>query len=160
MLYLYIYILWCQSMSSLWNSMITMKTIKQVLMRSDTLRNPSPKMCDISCVIFHSKQYTLKIWKALWNKANLRDLIAVAGLVTLLKSDPNRFFSACMTLKFESWPQITIGNLFHASKSYVCHLIAIREFKLELSSRNAQIWAKSSIFSALVPLMNRWPSKT
>ena len=36
------------------------------------------------------------IFRALWNKANLRDLIAATGLVILLKFDPNhRFFSPC-----------------------------------------------------------------
>ena len=37
----------------------------------------------------------------LTNKANLRDLIAATGLVTLLKLDSNRRFSARVTLKFD-----------------------------------------------------------
>ena len=39
------------------------------------------------------------------NKANLRDLIAATGLIILLKFDPNHHFSACVTLKFDGWPQ-------------------------------------------------------
>ena len=48
----------------------------------------------------------LEIWQMTFNKANLRDLIAATGLVTLHKFDPiHRFFSLCdleiwcMTLK-------------------------------------------------------------
>ena len=37
------------------------------------------------------------------------------------------------------------------SKGYLCHFIAIHEFKFELSSGNAQIGAKSSIFRPLWP---------
>ena len=61
------------------------------------------------------------------------------------KWDSTRFFSL-VTLKFDSCPRKTIGNLFHAPRSYVCHCIATHELKLEMSSRNAQIGAKSSIF--------------
>ena len=42
----------------------------------------------------------------------------------------------------------TIEHLFHAPSSYVCHFIAKCEFKLELSSRNTQIWTKLLIFFA------------
>ena len=38
------------------------------------------------------------------NKANLRNLIAVTGLVILLKLDSNHQFSAHETLKFGGWP--------------------------------------------------------
>ena len=41
---------------------------------------------------------------------------------------------------------MAIKNLFHPSRSYVCHFIVILEFKLELLFRNSQIRAKSSIF--------------
>ena len=39
------------------------------------------------------------------NKANLRDLIAVTGLVILLKLDSNRRFFVHMTWQFDGWPQ-------------------------------------------------------
>ena len=71
------------------------------------------------------------------NKANLRDLIAATGLVILLKLDSNRRFSARVTLKFDGWPQKTIGHLFYATSSFVHHFVAIGEFKLELQSGNA-----------------------
>ena len=49
------------------------------------------------------------------------------------------------------------GHLFHATRSYVCHFIAICEFRLELSSGNAQIGAKSLLLSACVTLkFDRW----
>ena len=41
-------------------------------------------------------------------------------------------FSARMTLKFEGWPQKTIGNLFRGPRNYMCHLITICEFKLKM----------------------------
>ena len=59
-----------------------------------------------------------------------------------LKWNPNRFFSWC---DLEIW-QLTAGNVLHAPSSYVCHFIVMYEFKLELSSGEAQIRAKSSIF--------------
>ena len=37
------------------------------------------------------------------NKANLRDLTAATGLMTLPKSDPNRPFSGPVTLKCDGW---------------------------------------------------------
>ena len=72
-------------------------------------------------------------------------MIAATGLVILLKSDPNNElvdFSAGATLKFDRWLRKTMENFFHAPKSYVCHLIAIYEFELELLLRNVQIGAK------------------
>ena len=38
-----------------------------------------------------------------------------------------------------------LENLFRASRSYVGHSIPTHEFKLEFSSGNAGIWAKSSL---------------
>ena len=80
------------------------------------------------------------------NKAKLRDLIAATGLVILLKLDSNRRFFGRVTLKFDGWPQKTIGHLFTATSSFVQHFVAIGEFKLELQSGNAQSGSKSTIF--------------
>ena len=71
------------------------------------------------------------------NKANLRDLIDATGIVILLKLDSKVNFSARVTLKFEGWPQKTIGHLFYATLSVLPHFVAIGEFKLELQSGNA-----------------------
>ena len=46
-------------------------------------------------------------------------------------------FSASVTLKFDGWPQKTIGQLFYATLSFLHHFIAIGEYKLELQSGNA-----------------------
>ena len=51
-------------------------------------------------------------------------------------------------------PEKTIWHLFHAPKSHVSNFIAIREFKLEITSGNAQIRAKSSSLK-----FDGWPSK-
>ena len=96
----------------------------------------------------------------IYNKANLRDLIAAIGLVILLKLDSNhRFFSretpnlaqnrrffSRVTLKFDGWASETIEHLFYATSSFEQHFIAIGEFKLELQSRNAQSRSKSPFF--------------
>ena len=34
-------------------------------------------------------------------------------------------------------PKTTVGHLFYATLSYLHHLVAIGEYKLELQSRNA-----------------------
>ena len=60
-------------------------------------------------------------------------------------------FSAPVTSKFYWWHRKTIGNLFHAPRSYVCHFIAIHELKIELPSGNAQIIAESSVFHPVWP---------
>ena len=61
-----------------------------------------------------------------------------------------RFLEPCdleiwqMTLK-------TIGHLFNAISSFVHHIVAIGEFKLELQSGNAQSGSNSTIFRAMWP---------
>ena len=52
------------------------------------------------------------------NKANLRDLIAVTGLVILLKLDSNRRFFARVTLKFDGWPRKIIRHVFYTTSSF------------------------------------------
>ena len=61
------------------------------------------------------------------------------------------FFSH-VTLQFDVWPWKTIGHLFYATSSFVHHFVAIRDFKLELQSGNAQFGSNSTIFRAA------WPS--
>ena len=56
-----------------------------------------------------------------------------------------RNFTYLVRGPFDRWPRKTIGNLFHVHRSYVCHFIAIHEFKLELLFGNVQIGATSSI---------------
>ena len=46
-------------------------------------------------------------------------------------------FSAHVTLKFDGWPQKTIGHLVYAILSFLHHLVPIGEFKLELQCGNA-----------------------
>ena len=56
-----------------------------------------------------------------------------------------------VTLKFDGWPWKIIGHLFFAVSSFVQHIIAIGEFKLELQSGNAQFESNSTIFRAIWP---------
>ena len=56
-----------------------------------------------------------------------------------------------VTLKFDGWPWKTIGHLSFAVSSFVQHLIAIGEFKLELQSGNAHFGSNSTIFRAVWP---------
>ena len=60
-------------------------------------------------------------------------------------------FLSGVTLKFDGWPWKTIGHLFYATSSFVHHLVAIGEFKLELQSGNAQSRSNSTIFRAVWP---------
>ena len=60
------------------------------------------------------------------------------------------FFSR-VTLQFDVWPWKTIGHRFNATSSFVCHFLAIGEFKLELQSGNSQFESKSTIFIAVWP---------
>ena len=60
-------------------------------------------------------------------------------------------FLSRVTLKFDGWPWKMIGHLSNAAWSFVHHLIAIGEFKLELQSRNPQIGSNSTICLAVWP---------
>ena len=48
---------------------------------------------------------------------------------------------------FDRWPWNIIRHVFHASKSYVCHFIVIREVKLELPYKRSK-WSQIVDFSA------------
>ena len=48
--------------------------------------------------------------------------------------------------KFDRWPWKTVGHLSYAASSFVHHLIAIGEFKLELQSGTAQFGSKWQFF--------------
>ena len=63
----------------------------------------------------------------------------------LFGSNSTTFFSP-VTLKFVGWPWKTIEHLFNATSSFVHHLGAIGEFKIELKSGNAQFGSNSTIF--------------
>ena len=70
-------------------------------------------------------------------------------------------FLSPVTLKFDGWPWKTIGHLFYVASSFVHHFTAISEFKLDVQSKNAQFWSKSTTFFSRVTLnFNGWPSKT
>ena len=56
-----------------------------------------------------------------------------------------------VTLKLDGWPWKTTGHLSFAVSSFVQHLIAIGEFKLELQSGNAQFGSNSPISRAVWP---------
>ena len=71
------------------------------------------------------------------------------------------FFLSCVTFEFDGWPWKTIGHLFYATSSFVHHLIAIIEFKLELQSGNGQFGSKWTIFFSRVTLkFDGWSWKT
>ena len=66
-----------------------------------------------------------------------------------------------MTLKLDGWPWKTIGHLSIVAPSFMHHLKAISESKLELRSGNAQFGSKSTIFFSRVTLkFDGWPWKT
>ena len=107
---------------------------------------PNHSYCMTQIMFYHKlKKHLSK------NKANLRDLIAAAGLVILLELNSNRPFSSII-FKFNEWPCKTIRHLFYAMSSFVHYFKAIREFKLELQSGNAQFGSKSTTFFVLCDL--------
>ena len=83
----------------------------------------------------------IRDYQAIINKANLRDLIAVTGLV-ISNWIQIVNFSARGTVKFDGWPRKTIGHFFYTTSSFVHHFKSIGEFKLDLQSRNAQFGSK------------------
>ena len=95
------------------------------------------------------------------NKANLRDLIAATGLVSLLKFDPNhRFFSPCdleiswMTLENNRAPLLYYIKL---CASFQIH----RWIQIGVTIRKRSIWVKIGNFLSRVTVkFDGWPSKT
>ena len=108
--------------------------------------------CEVTCIIKLNSEK---------NKANLRDLIVVTGLVILLKSNPNplnRLFSAYVTLTFDRWPCKTIENILcsQACVSFHSHLWIQMRIIVQKYSNRSQI----GYFSARVTLKFDVPSKT
>ena len=84
-----------------------------------------------------------------YNKANLRDLIAatskvISNWIQIVN------FSTRVTVKFDGWPQKTMGHFFYTTSSFVHHFKSTGEFKLDLP-RNAQFGTK------LVKCYPVWP---
>ena len=86
----------------------------------------------------------LEIWRMIFNKANLRDLIAATGLV-ISNWIQIVNFSACVTVKFDGWP---------CNKANLRDLIAATG--LAISN-----WIQIVNFSARVTVkFDGWPCKT
>ena len=105
--------------------------------------------------------YTSIVAVLVTNKANLMDLIADTGLVTLLKLDQNCWFSARATLKFDGWPKKkqwgTSSILYH-----VLYIISNPSVNSNWNySRERSIWTKIGNFLSHVTLkFDRWHWKT
>ena len=109
-------------------------------------------LCD---VIWFLKNVTI------FNKANLRDLIAATGLVILLKFDPNhRFFSPC---DLEIWCMTSKNNrapLLYYIK--LCVSFQIHQWiQTEVTLRKRSIRVEIGDFLSCVTLkFDGWPWKT
>ena len=93
----------------------------------------------------------------IWNKANLRDLIAATGLVILLKFDPNhRFFSPC---DLEIWWRTTKND--RAPLPYYIKLRAsfqIHEWiQTEVSPETLNSGQNRQFFARVTLKFNGWP---
>ena len=60
-------------------------------------------------------------------------------------------FLSRVTLKLNWWPWKTKGHLFYTTSSFVHHLEAMGECKLELQTGNAQFGSKLTIFCPVWP---------
>ena len=75
----------------------------------------------------------------------MRHFVAICEFKQELQSGNAQFWTKSMiffspvTLQLDGWPWKTIGHLFYATSSFVQHLVAIGDFKLELQSGNAQL---------------------
>ena len=79
--------------------------------------------------------------EAIYNKANLRDLIAATSLV-ISNWIQIVNFSVHVTKKFDGCPRKTTEHFFYTKSSFVRHFKSIGEFKLDLPSRNTQFGSK------------------
>ena len=124
----------------------------------------SNRVIDLEKTHLWKKKKKKKNRKTPKTKENLKDLIAATGQIILQKSSKCMKSSIFGLCDLEIWKMTskndTIVNRFHVPKSYVFHLTAICEFRLELSSRNAQIEAKSAILVRVTLKFDGWPWKT
>ena len=97
----------------------------------------------------------------LWNKANLRDLIAATGLVILLKFDPNHWFFSpcdlgilCMISKNNRAPLL---YYFKLCVSFQIHQWIQTEVTLQKRSIRVEI---GDFLSFVTLKFDGWPSKT
>ena len=68
----------------------------------------------------------------------------IQPILVYLKEGKSEGFDSChwVILRLDRWSKKTIGCLFHAHRSHVCHFIPICEFILELLCANTQIGAE------------------
>ena len=92
--------------------------------------------------------YYIKLCASFQSHQWIQTRVTVRKRPILVKIDD--FFSY-VNLKFERWPWKTIGHLFYTTSSFVHHFKPIGEYELELQSRNAKFWSKSTILLALWP---------
>ena len=97
----------------------------------------------------------------IYNKANLRDLIAATGLVILLKLDLNHRFFSHVTLKFDWWPRKNYrAPLLHYIKLCASSQTP-RWIRTAVAVRKRSIRVKIGDFLPRVTLKFKgWPWKT
>ena len=108
-------------------------------------------MCFINTKSVLQKWHDKTKWVSIWYrmkiiKASLKDLIAVTGLVILLKLDSSHLFFSPYKLEIRWLTSKNKGYLFQATASFVHYFKAISEFKLALPSWNAQFRSKLAFF--------------
>ena len=121
----------------------------------------SPETPNLSQIRRFLEPCELEIWRMIFNKANLRDLIAATGLVILLKLDSNgQFFSPCdleiwwMTPKNNRAPLLCYIKLFASFRSHWWIKTGVTVWK-------RLIWVKFDDFFSRVTLKyDGWLSKT
>ena len=100
-----------------------------------TLKN---NRAPLLCYIKHCASFQTHWW--------IQTSVTVRNCWIQVKIDD--FFSR-VTSEFYGWRWKTIGHLFYATSSFVHHLVAIGEFKLELQSGYAQSRSNSTILRAV-----------
>ena len=121
-----------------------------------------------SCVTLQFDISSLKTKRHLFYATSsfVHHFVAVGEFILELQSGNAEFgsnttiFRAVWPWNFVGWPWKTIGHLFNATSSFVHHLAAIGDFKLEIQSGNAQFGSKSTIFSRVTLQFDVWPWKT
>ena len=69
-------------------------------------------------------------------------------------------FLSGVTLKFDGWPGKTVGHLFNPTSSFVPHLVAICELKLDFSLETPNLGQNQRFFSHVTLQFDVWPRKT
>ena len=113
---------------------------------------------DVGCALYNGKDNRWQIHWWIRNKTNLRDLIATASLVILLKLDSNRFFGPC---DLQIWWMTSENNRTPLLHCKLCASFQTNWIQTAVTVQKHSNWVKIGNFLSCLNLkFDGWPWQT